>query len=88
MANLRYDPFSEAEFDDLFRGFFQSIRFEGRTQAAARIQDGRDRGLQVLHRPRRNARRQQERCPAAKHDKGRSRAQAGEGALGGQKVQR
>ena len=33
MANLiPYDPFSETGFDDLFRGFFQPIRLEGRSQ--------------------------------------------------------
>lgn len=36
MANLiKYDPFSDAGFDDLFRGVFQPIHFEGRTQAAS-----------------------------------------------------
>ena len=33
MANLiPYDPFSETGFDDLFRGFFQPMRLEGRNQ--------------------------------------------------------
>ncbi|HEX7272792.1 MAG TPA: Hsp20/alpha crystallin family protein [Casimicrobiaceae bacterium] len=33
MANLiRYDPFGDAGFDELFSGFFQPIRREGRNQ--------------------------------------------------------
>jgi hypothetical protein len=33
MANLiPYDPFSETGFDDLFRGFIQPMRLEGRSQ--------------------------------------------------------
>jgi len=33
MANLiRYDPFSDAGFDEFFRGFFQPVRREGRNQ--------------------------------------------------------
>ena len=33
MANLiPYDPFTDTGFDDLFRGFFQPIRLEGRSQ--------------------------------------------------------
>ena len=33
MGNLiPYDPFADTGFDELFRGFFQPIRFEGRSQ--------------------------------------------------------
>jgi len=38
MANLiPYDPFTDTGFDDLFRGFFQPIRIEGRSGAPASI---------------------------------------------------
>ena len=43
MANLiKYDPFSDAGFDELFRAFFQPIRFEGRTQAPSIRMDVRE----------------------------------------------
>jgi len=38
MANLiPYDPFTDTGFDELFRGFFQPIRLEGRGAAPASI---------------------------------------------------
>lgn len=51
MANLiKYDPFSDAGFDDLFRGFFQPIRFEARTQAASfRMDVSEDDQSYIVH---------------------------------------
>ena len=51
MANLiKYDPFSDAGFDDLFRGFFQPIRFEGQTQAPSiRMDVSEDDKSYIVH---------------------------------------
>jgi len=51
MADLiKYDPFSDAGFDDLFRGFFQPIRFEGQTQAPSiRMDVSEDDKSYIVH---------------------------------------
>jgi len=51
MASLiKYDPFGDAGFDDLFRSFFQPIRFEGQTQVPSiRMDVSEDDKSYIVH---------------------------------------
>jgi hypothetical protein len=69
MANLiKYDLFSDAGFDDLFRGFFQSIRVERQSQAAASI------GMDVTQAT--SPTSSTSKCPASTRTISRSRSRA------------
>ncbi len=49
MSNLtRYDPFTEAGFDDLFRGFFKPVRAE-RSPVSIKVDVAEKNGAYVVH---------------------------------------
>jgi HSP20 family protein len=50
MANLRvYDPFADAAFDDLFKGFFKPIRMEGAVQPTMKLDVTENDKAYVVH---------------------------------------